>query len=82
MRHRYQLVLLTLIVLGLAGCERTRTITVNELRSKIGLASSLASESELFIGQIIVTIVGTVFLLLIFAAALAAIPLMTHGGQP
>jgi Mn2+/Fe2+ NRAMP family transporter len=32
----------------------------------------------------IVTIVGTVFLLLIFAAAIAAIPLMilTHGGQP
>lgn len=52
MWHKYRLVASLLGLLALAACAHTRTITADELRSKFLSASSLASETEMFIGQI------------------------------
>ena len=46
-------ILILLICLVLASCSRSKTVSRQELRSDLVAAVSLASETELFIGQLL-----------------------------
>jgi hypothetical protein len=52
MWHKYRFIASLLGLLVIASCARTKTITDDELRSHVLSAISLASETELLIGQI------------------------------